>query len=414
MHAEAVAPSTPSGRWSMFATLRHRNYRYFWLGQFPSVLAQNMQHVGLAWLVFQLTNSPALLGITGLVQAVPNIALSFVGGAVADRMDRKRLLLLTQGGTALLYFVLATLVVADIVEFWEVLVVGFFLGCVRSFDQPARQALLPLMVPADEIANAVPLGNLVFQGTRLVGPATAGILIYLVGVGHMFYFACASFIVALGLFSRLHLGPGSAREGGPGLLLNILEGLDFIRKNDIILALIVMTFFNSVFGMSYAIMLPVFARDILHVGAQGFGFMQTAGGIGALLGTFWVVASARAGRRGWQSILGATAFGVLIVGFANSSSYLLSLGLLFLMGTANQVYMTTINTSLQLMVPNDFRGRVMGVWGLTWSLMPLGGTIAGGIAERAGAPTALAFGGVLVALMPLVAAAALPRLRRLE
>src|SRR5438132_9708282 len=164
-------------RWAMFSPLRYRNYRLFWLGQFPSVTAMNMQYVAVAWLVYQLTESPAQLGISGLAQAVPNVAFSFVGGAMADRMDRKRLLLVTQGTTALLFFVLGTLVAAEIVQYWHVLVVAFLLGTVRSFDQPARQALLPLMVPREDIPKAVPLGNLVWQGTRLVGPATAGMLI---------------------------------------------------------------------------------------------------------------------------------------------------------------------------------------------------------------------------------------------
>src|SRR5207244_4389843 len=145
MAIEVAPPETRSERWAMFAPLRYRNYRLFWLGQFPSVTAQNMQHVAVAWLVFQLTNSPALLGIAGLAQALPNIAFSFVGGAMADRMDRKRLLLLTQGITAVLFFALGTLVAADLVQYWHVLVVAFLLGTVRSFDQPARQALLPLM-----------------------------------------------------------------------------------------------------------------------------------------------------------------------------------------------------------------------------------------------------------------------------
>jgi MFS family permease len=397
----------------MFSPLRYRNYRFFWLGQFPSVTAMNMQYVAVAWLVFQLTNSPALLGITGLAQAVPNVAFSFVGGAVADRMDRQRLLLLTQGTTALLFFVLGTLVAAEIVQYWHVLVVAFLLGTVRSFDQPARQALLPLMVPREDIPKAVPLGNLVWQGTRLVGPATAGMLIYLIGVGHTYYVACACFAVAMVLFSQLRIDPVLPR-GGPGLWRNILDGLIYIRQNDLVLTLIVLTFFNSVFGMSYTIMMPVFARDILHVGSQGFGFLETAGGVGSVLGTFGVGYYARAGRKGWQIIVGAAAFGVLLVGFASSSIYVLSLALLLLMGVANQWYMTTINTSIQMMLPNEYRGRVMGLWGLAWSLMPLGGTISGAIAEQAGAPFAIGLGATLVALLPLLAAIALPRLRNLD
>ncbi len=400
-------------RWAMFGALRYRNYRLYWLGQFPSVLAQNMQHVALAWLVLQLTNSPALLGITGLMQTVPNIVLSFLGGAVADRVDRKRLLVLTQGAQALLFFILGTLVAAELVQIWHVLGVAFLIGCVRAFDQPTRQAILPLVVPAEEIPNAVPLGNLVWNGTRLVGPAAAGMLIYLVGIGYTLYVAAAGFVIAVGLFAQIRLDLSAAGTGRTGLLRNMLDGINYIRTNDIVLALIGLTFFNSVFGMSYTIMLPVFARDILEVGVQGFGLLETSGAVGALIATFGVAAFARSRGNGWRIISGAVLFGVLIVGFSFSTSFALSMGLLFFMGVASQIYMTTVNTALQLRLPNEFRGRVMGVWGLTWSLLPLGGTISGGIAEYAGAPIALAVGGCLVTLMALGVAVAMPKFREL-
>jgi len=397
----------------MFGALRYRNYRFYWFGQFPSVLAQNMQHVALPWLVLDLTGSAALLGVTGLMQTVPNIALSFLGGAIADRVDRRRMLIGTQAAQALLFLGLGTLVAAELAQIWEVLAVAFLLGCVRAFDQPTRQAILPLAVPAEEIPNAVPLGNLIWNTSRLVGPAAAGMLIYLVGVGQTFYIAAAGFIIALGLFAQIRLDPAVTRAADAGILRNMLDGMDFIRRNEIVAALIGLTFFNSVFGMSYTIMLPLFARDILHVGSQGFGFLETSSAIGSLLATFGVAAFARSRGYGWSILIGAAAFGALIVGFAMSTSFALSFALLFLAGAASQVYMTLGNTALQLRLPNEFRGRVMGVWGLTFSLMPLGGTISGGIAEYAGAPAALAIGGMLVTLMALVVAVAMPRFREL-
>ncbi len=404
---------TEPRRWAMFSALRYRNYRFYWIGQFPSVLAQNMQHVALAWLVFQLSGSPALLGITGLVQTVPQIGLSFVGGALADRVDRKRMLIATQAATALFFFGLGTLVAADLVEIWHVLGLAFLLGCVRAFDQPARQAILPLAVPREELPNAVPLGNLVWNSTRLVGPAAAGMLIVLIGVGHTFYVASASFLVASCLFAQLRLPPSAPSTPSRGLLRNMLDGIDYIRRNQIISILIGLVFFNSVFGMSYTIMLPVFAGDILKVGPQGFGLLEFAGGVGSVLGTFGVAAFSRSRGNGWRILGGGAIFGVLIIAFAYSPSFGLSMGLLFLMGAANQVYMTAANTTLQLRLPNEYRGRVMGVWGLTWSLMPLGGTISGGIAEYAGAPAALAIGGALVTSMALIVAATMPRVREL-
>ncbi len=411
--SRATEPPPNRGRMAMFSALRYRNYRYYWLGQFPSVLAQNMQYVALAWLVLHLTNSPALLGVNGLVQSVPNIALSFIGGAMADRMDRKRLLILTQAATAVLFLGLGALVAFELIEIWGVMVFSFLLGSVRAFDQPTRQGLISLVVPTEEIPNAVPLGNLVWQGTRLVGPAVAGLLIAFAGIGPTFYFAAGSFVVAIVLFAQMHLDPMPAATDKTGLLQDVRDGIEFVLKDSTISVLIGFTFFNSVFGMSYQLMMPVIARDILNVGPEGYGFLQTSGAIGALLGTFGVVAVGRRIGRGWQMIVGSAAFGALIVGFAASSSFALSLGLLFLLGLANQIYMTSVNTSLQMTVPNEFRGRVMGLWGLTWSLQPLGGTVVGFIAEGAGVPFAISLGGALVAVMALWIAIAVPRVRRL-
>lgn len=407
-----LSPRAPSV--AVFGPLRYRNYRFFWLAQFPSVLAQNMQHVALAWLVLQITNSPAMLGVNGLMQAAPNIALSLVGGAMADRMNRKQLLILTQALQALLFAGLGVLVAAEVANIWMVMVFAFLLGCVRSFDGPSRQALLPLMVPHEEIAAAVPLGNVVWGGTRLVGPATAGLLIYAVGIGPTLFVAAVGFLIAMALFAELRLEPTAHKAAREGLLRNILDGFAFIRRNSVVAALIGLTFFNSAFGMSYTVMMPVMARDVLHVGSQGFGFLQTAGAIGGLAGTFGVAILAGSRRKGVQMIVGATLFGALIVMFSASTSYVLSLALLCLMGVANQVYMNTVATTLTLAVPDEFRGRVMGLWNLTWSIMPLGGTIAGGIAEYAGAPTALAVGGILVMFAALLVGAGMPSVRRLE
>ena len=412
-YSPPVKPEAERGRWAMFSVLRHRNYRFYWFGQYPSVLAQNMQHVALAWLVLQLTNSPAMLGLAGLMHTLPHIALTFVGGAVADRLDRRRLLLTTQAAQAVLFLGLGTLAVTQLVQTWQVLGIAFLLGCVRSFDSPTRHALLAALVPTDEIPNAVPLGNLVWNGTRLVGPAAAGILIYLVDIGPTFYVAAASFLLAAFLFAQLRLPPSEAPATGKGLGRNMLDGIDYIRSHGIVAAIIGLVFFDSVFGMSFTIMLPVFARDILQVGSQGLGLLETAGAIGSVLGTFAVAALARKRGHGWRILGGAAVFGLLIIAFAYSSSFALSLGLLFCMGVANQVYMTVAATSLQLRLPNEFRGRVMSVWGLTWSLMPLGGAISGAIAEYAGASFALAVGGALVTLLALGMAVMMPRVRQL-
>lgn len=397
----------------LFAGLRYRNYRLYWLGQLSSVLALNMEMAAQAWLVFLLTDSPLMLGVAGIVYAVPRVSLVLVGGAIADRADKRRIMVCTQSLLALAYLVLGLLILTERVMFWHVLVFAFNSGLMRSFDRPSRYALLPEMVPREEIANAVALGSSVWQACRLVGPGLAGLLIHWFGVGHTFIACFVSSAAAVALWAFIRTRPLIGQPQG-GVWRNILAGLDFVRRNQLFYSLLGLTCFNSLFGMSYVILLPVFARSILEVDSRGFGLLQSFSGVGALIGTLIVAYLAQAGRRGWQVLVGSAIFGSLLMLFAYSSSFALSLGLIFFLGLFNQIYLTSINTILQLNLPNDLRGRVLGLFGLTWDLMPLGGAISGTVAEFAGAPTAVALGGFLVAALGLYGLARLPTVREIE
>jgi MFS family permease len=376
------------------------------------VLGQTMEFVALGWLVYQLTGSAFSLGLTGLAQALPRIFLVMLGGAVADRVDRRKLLVVVQAVVAAMYALLATLVVLELVQVWHVWILAFILGSLRAFDNPSRSAIVPMLVAKEEIPSAVALGNLAWEVPRLVGPATAGVLISLIGVGSTFYVAAMGFVLAMLLYAILRVPRVEAR-GGRNLLADMGDGLNFVRRHELFAALIGLVFFNSAFGMSYQLLLPIFARDILHVGSEGFGLLQTAVASGAILGSLSAARLGRTGHRGVQVLVGAASFGLLIVAFAWSRWFPLSLGIMFLMGLCNSFYMITISTVLQITVPDEFRGRVMGLWSLTWSLVPLGGTIGGFIAEVAGAPVAVTIGGCLVTAMALVIASSLPKVRNL-
>lgn len=383
------------------SALRHRNYRLYWLGQLFSVLAQNMEHVAQGWLVLELTNSPLALGVTGLAHAIPTITLTLIGGAIADRADRRRIMIASQCCTALMFLILAVLVLTKLAALWHVMVLAFISGSIRAFDRPSRMALLPQMVPREDIPNAVAIGGTIWQLCRLVGPAAAGILIYLFGVGPTFFTCCLASSTAVGLWLAIRADQPALAASDGGLRKNMLDGVHFIRKNELFYTFMGMTFFNSVFGMSYLILMPVFARDILNVGSQGFGFLQTAGGAGALIGTLAVAYLSDARRLPLQAARGAALFGVLLLLFAYSRAFPFSLALAFVLGMSGQFYITAINTVLQLNLPEQLRGRVMGVYGLTWDLMPVGGMVAGTIAEFAGAPAAVAVGGAFVSGLAL-------------
>jgi MFS family permease len=393
--------------------LRHRNYRLYWFGQMFSVLARNMETVAQSWLVLELTDSPLLLGLTGLTFAVPTITLTLVGGVVADRADRRRIMIASQTGSAVIFLILGTLVVTRMVALWQVMGLAFLSGCVRAFDRPSRMALLPQMVPKADIPNAVAVSGTIWQLNRLVGPAVAGMLIYLVGTGPTYYLCFLASATAVFLWLFIRLDRPAPAPGGGRMLQHMADGVNFIRRNEIYWTLISMTFFNSVFGMSYLILMPVFARDVLSVGAQGYGFLESCGGAGALFGVLMVAYFSRARHKGRQALAGAISFGTLLVVFALSRSYALSLGMALLLGVVSQFYMTIINTILQVNLPEHLRGRVMGIYGLAWSLMPVGGMVSGTIAEFAGAPAAVAFGGVMVAGMALLVTVFVPRIRHL-
>jgi MFS family permease len=407
--------TTGSGRLlAALGALRHRNYRLYWFGQLFSVLAQNMEAVAQGWLVLEMTDSPLILGLTGLTFSIPTIALTLLGGAVADRADRKRIMILSQVAAVMMFSVLALLVMTERVALLHVMAFSFFSGCVRAFDRPSRMALLPQMVPKQDIANAVAIGGTIWQLNKLVGPAVAGILIYLFGIGPTYLFCLAASATAIVLWLGIRLDGQRITASAGGLVQNMIEGLDFIRKNEIYYTFIGMTFFNSIFGMSYLILMPVFARDILSVGSEGFGFLQSAGGAGALCGVLLAAYLGHGRGKGKHAISGALVFGAMLIVFAFSNSYSLSLVLACLLGIASQFYMTTIHTILQLNLPDQLRGRVMSIHGLAWELMPVGGMIAGVIAEVSSAPSAVALGGAMVGGMALVVAICLPRIRRLE
>lgn len=415
--SQATAPAIPNSKKlsQTLSALRHRNYRLYWLGLLFSVLAMNMEHVAQSWLVLELTNSPLALGLTGLAHAIPTIALTLVGGVIADRMDRRRIMIASQIGMALIYLMLALLVATKTVALWQVLGLAFFSGSIRAFDRPSRMALLPQMVPKEDIPNAVAIGGTIWQLNRLLGPATAGMMIYLFGVGPTYGICFLASLTALCVWLGIRTEYGSVAASEGGLLQHIIDGLNFIRKNEIFYTFIGLTSFNSVFGMSYVILMPVFARDILQVGSRGFGFLQSSGGAGALIGTLAVAYVAHAQKKGvMRAFVGATVFGIFLIFFAMSNSYPLSLALVFVLGLASQLYMTTISTILQVRLPEQLRGRVMGIFGLAWDLMPVGGMVSGTIAEFAGAPTAVGFGGMMVAGLALAMVMLRPGIIRLE
>ena len=394
-----------TSRLRVFTALRRPGFRRFWIGMVASVMGFQIMIVAQGWLVFDLTGSELYLGFVGLAAGLPAIVLNLIGGVVADKVDQRKLIIVTQSLSSLIMLTLATLVLADLVQIWHVMLTAFLIGSVQAFDGPTRQAMFPRLIEREDMMNAVALNSMVWQGTRVIGPAIGGIIIGTrLGASPAFYAGFVGFLLMAVMVSTLRLAP-AARSKGSSVFRDMAEGIRFVRSSRIFTFLIGMTFFNSVFGMSYIFMFPVFASETFDSPKAGLGFLNAASGLGALLGTLVTASLGNFKHKGWLLLGGAVLFGVFLIVFAATSevfaSLPLALVLVFLAGVSTSIYMITVMSTLQLLVPNELRGRVMGIYGMTWSLLPIGAMQAGAIAEYTSAALAVGVGGAAVILFAL-------------
>jgi MFS family permease len=404
-----MAHSQAKGAWrrlslSVPPALHYPAYRAFWLGLLASVSGFQMLRFAQFWLVYQLTDSPLPLGYVGLANGVPAICLNLFGGVFADKFDQRRLVIVTQSLTAIFIFVLATLTLLNVVQVWHIVVIAFCAGAVESFDQPARQSLYPHLIDRKVMGSAVALNSCLWQGTRIIMPAVAGCIIAWAGTALAFYLAGLGFVIMAAVMYRLRVPP-ITRQARGSAAQNIREGLTFIRQNSIFSFLIAMTFFNSFFGLAYITLMPVLAVAILHVGAKGQGLLMGMGGAGALLTTLWLSSRSQGGSKGWLIIGGGVMSGLSIAALGLTSafvgSFTLALVIMFVIGICNTTYAISIQSSLQMLVPDHMRGRVMGFYGMTHNIMPLGGMLASALAGLITVPFAIAVGGLAVAVFAI-------------
>ena len=397
---EAVAYFMDKARRAVPPALRYPAYRAYWFGTLASVSGFQMLTFSLLWVTYELTNSPLFLGYVGLVNALPSIALNLFGGVFADMFDKRRLIVACQLVTALLIFILAVMTMFDVLHIYYLLLIAFLAGAVNAFDQPARQALYPHLIDRSAIMSAVSLNSAIWQGTRIVAPAIAGGIIAYLGTSISFFISGAGFVTMALVTVALKI-PEIPRGGSGNPARDMLDGMKFIMSNSAFSFLIGMTFFNSFFGMAYIFMMPIFSVDILKVGADGQGVLMGVSGAGALATTMILGSFGNFRQKGLMLIGGATAFGLALMLFGLTAqaypSYYLVMVIMVFIGIFNSIYMISIMSSLQMMVPNNMRGRVMGFYGMTWSIMPLGGMQGNWIANYLGAPIAVMIGGIAVA-----------------
>jgi MFS family permease len=393
--------------------LAHRNFRLFIAGQGISLIGTWMQSIALGWLVLELTNSPFAVGLNSALRSFGVLLLTLYAGIVADRVDKRRLIIVTQTLQMVEALVLAVLVWTHVVAVWQVMVLAVFFGIVTAFDIPARQAFVVELVGKDDLMNAIALNSSMFNAARVVGPAVAGLLIGIVGVGTCFFLNGVSYIAVIGGLLAMRLLPFAPKPSGGSAWGGFREVLQFLRSERRVNTLVLLTSVLSIFGFPFLVMMPVFARDVLHVQAGGYGALTAAVGVGAMLGALAIaINSRRLTSRGGLMVTGGTAFGVLIAMFALSRSFALSLVLLALAGCAMIVNNALTNTMIQTIVPDHLRGRIMGFYSFVFvGLSPLGAFQAGAFAERFGAPWAVGVGGLVCAAVVAIAAWRVPELR---
>ncbi len=387
-----------------YAALRSRNFTLIWSGLIVSNVGTWMQNVANGWLVLQLTNSPLWLGMLGLSFALPMIILPPFAGAVVDRVNRIRLLFFTQSMQMLTAILLASLTWFGKVQVWHILLASFIGAALLAFDNPARQALIPDLVPPGDLLNALSLNSATYNGAALVGPALAGIMLAPLGAGTLFFANGISFLAVIFALAALRDVRTHAGGGNDSFRKSFGKGLSYAWRNRMIMALLVMSALSAIFGRSYQNLLPAFGRDIWRAGPEGYGLLLSSAGGGALVGAFGLASFKRVRNQGSVMLLSGLLFSLSLIGFAVSPSLWIGLALLFIAGLTSTVFSTIISTFIQFSVPNEMRGRVMSLYAVTLIGLPsLGALGSGAVAEWlggvAGAPRAVLLGAVLLALI---------------
>ena len=386
-----------------FRALQHRNFQLLIGGQLISLIGTWMQSTAQLWLVYKLTGSAALLGVFGFANQVPILFLASIGGYVGDRYNRHYGVIATQAVSMLLAFALAALTFAQAIKVWELIFIAFLVGVVNAFDVPIRQSFLVQMVVKEDLPNAIALNSSIFNGARVVGPAVAGFALAWKGPAWCFLLNGVSFLAVLAALLAMRIPKTVVKrpEGSP--FQNFIQGFRFAMSDMPVRSALLLLSLLSLLGLQYTVFLPIFANEVLHRGAKGFGLLMSTAGIGAVLGALYF--AGRTNYKGLARWIAGTSLvcGVCLVLFSQSTVFWFSASVLLLVGFAATVQMAATNTIVQSRVPDELRSRVMAVYATMFmGVQPIGSLIAGGVAKHIGAPNTLTIFGALVLAGSLV------------
>ena len=398
MGLEPDAASSGRGlvrRFRTFSALRHRNYRLFFFGQVTSLSGTWMQWVAQGWLVYELTGSAFALGVVGFATRLPVIFLSLIAGVLADRVEKRRILIVTQLISMVLAFILAALTLSGRVQFWHVVVLGALAGATHSFDAPTRQSFYKELVGERDLMNAIALNSTIFNAARLVGPALAGLLIKYIGTGGCFLINGFTYLAVIAAYLHMRLPPAARAERRGTHWEELKEGLSFVWGHPVVRTGVTLIAFASLFTFSYGTLLPVFADVVLKGGSGTYATLMASVGAGALVSALAVASLGNVKHKGYLASSGVLLFPTVLSLISMAESVTVAAVLCFLLGMVMILMTASMNTLVQTAIPDRMRGRIMSLYVLVFlGSMPFGNLMSGRIAEWLGVVTTLRIGAV--------------------
>jgi MFS family permease len=398
-----------------FASLRHADYRYLWTGTLMMSTGQWVQQVTLGWLLYDLTGNSMLLGALNGLRALPFLVTGPMAGVAADRMDRRKLLLYTQWVLIATAILMGALVASPFLHVWHIFLFTLITGVAWTITEPVRMSMIPSVVPKRDLANAIALNSGGFNLMKVIGPALGGAMIAWFGAADNFFVQGIAYTGVLAMIYLMHIPPHRAEAKRASALANLKEGIAYVWSTPAVLALMMLAYVPRVFAVPYQTLMPVFQKDVLHVGPEGLGLLMAAPGIGAVIAVLTLASLGhRVKRQGLLLVGSIVILGFFLILFSQLTSLPLALITLVIAGAFQMFFLASTATMLQLVVPDELRGRVMSLYMLDRGFMPAGALFAGTSAHFIGAPMTVATMGAIVILLTLVVAWRIPAIRTLE
>jgi MFS family permease len=412
---ETTAQATPRARFQTFSSLRHLDFRYLWAGTVMMSAGQWVQQVTLGWLIYDLTGNSILLGALNGLRALPFLVTGPMAGVAADRMDRRKLLLWTQWALIITAVVMGTLVASPYLHVWHIFLFTLITGIAWTITEPVRMSMIPSAVPKADLANAVALNSGGFNLMKVIGPALGGALIAWFGAADNFFVQGIAYSGVLVMIYRMNIPPHHAAAKRTTALANLKEGFAYVWSTPAVLALMTLAYVPRIFAVPYQTLMPVFQKDVLRIGPEGLGLLMAAPGVGAVIAVLTLASLGNHVKRQGMLLVGSIiVLGSFLILFSQITWFPLALATLVIIGMFQMFFLASTATILQLIVPDELRGRVLSLYMLDRGFMPLGALFAGTTAHFIGAPSTVATMGAIVIILTFFVAWRIPAVRKLE